>query len=147
MLRRTCKSLGHPVEHNTRAIDGRDKVEPDEAKNLVRQYFHRLLNDKDMSVCDEMLASNYIDHDAPSDTPPGPDSTKQYLAGFLRDYPDTQVRVEDIVAEGNKVAVRNVWHGTHRETGEKLHRMGIIILRLNDAGQLVERWSAYEPIE
>jgi hypothetical protein len=69
------------------------------------------------------------------------------MAGFLRDYPDMQVRVEDIIAEGNKVAVRNIWHGIHRETGEKFHRMGIIILHLNEAGQFVERWSAYEPIE
>ncbi|MFC1715244.1 ester cyclase [Candidatus Poribacteria bacterium] len=122
-------------------------MEPDKAKSIVREYFHRLLNDRDISVCDEMLASDYTDNDAPQGTPPGPDSTKQYMVGFLRDYPDMEVRVEDIIAEGNKVAARNVWYGTHRESGEKFHRMGIIILRLNDTGQLVERWSAYEPIE
>lgn len=119
-------------------------MEPNKAKALVREYFHRLLNDRDISVCDEMLASNYIDHDAPSDTPPGPDSTKQYMAEFLRDHPNTRIQVEDIISEGSKVAVRNVWHITNGETGEEFHRMGIVILHLNDAGQLVERWSAYE---
>ena len=122
-------------------------MEPDRAKSIIREYFHRLLNDRDVSVCDELLASDYVDHDAPSDTPPGPSSTKQYMAGFLRNYPDIRIRVEDIIAEANKVAVRNIWHGTHRETGEKFHKMGIIILRLNDTGQLSERWSAYEPVE
>ncbi len=122
-------------------------MEPNRAKSIVREYFHRLLNERDISVCDEMLSSDYVDDDAPSDTPPGPDSTKHYMVGVLHDYPDMQIRIEDIIAEGNKVAVRNIWHGTHRETGEKLHTTGIVILLLNEAGQLVKRWSAYKPIE
>jgi hypothetical protein len=33
-------------------------------KEVVRTYFDRLLNQRDLSVCDELLAPNYIDHDA-----------------------------------------------------------------------------------
>jgi ketosteroid isomerase-like protein len=127
-------------------FERRKDLDRERAKAVVREYFHRLLNEKDLSVCDELLAHDYVDHDAPPDTPPGPDSTKQFVARFLRDYPDMRVRVEDIIAEGNKVAVRNVWHGTNMKSGEPFRQTGIIILRLNEAGQLAERWSAYTPM-
>ena len=119
----------------------------EEARDLVRQYFQRLLNEKDLSVCDEMLSPEYIDHDAPADTPPGPGSVKEFIAGFLAEYPDMWVEIEDILAEGSQVAARIVWHGHHRETGNAFHQMGIIILRLNREGKFVERWSAYKLLE
>jgi predicted SnoaL-like aldol condensation-catalyzing enzyme len=121
-------------------------MELEKAKALVREYFQRLLNQKDLSVCDEMLAPTYIDHDAPPDTPPGPEDTKAYVGKLLSDYPDMQVSVEDIMAEGNKVTVRNIWKGTHRESGKLFHQMGIAILQLNEVGQIVERWSAYKQL-
>jgi predicted SnoaL-like aldol condensation-catalyzing enzyme len=124
-----------------------EKKRQEEAKNLVRQYFHRLLNEKDLSVCDEMLSDEYIDHDAPAATPPGPGRVKEFVAGFLAEYPDLRIEIEDIMAEGSQVAARIVWHGHHRETGKVFHQMGIVILRLNREGQFVERWSAYKKLD
>lgn len=120
---------------------------PVEMKTLIRQYFQRLLNEKDLTVCDEMLASEYIDHDAPSDTPPGPQSIKEFVKGFLEEYPDMHVAVEDLVVEGNQAAARLLWQGHQRESGKVSRQAWIIFLRLNDAGQLVERWSAYETLQ
>jgi predicted ester cyclase len=119
---------------------------PQGVKVLVCQYFQGLLNEKDLSVCDEMLSSDYIDHDAPSDTLPGPQSIKEFVARFLEAYPDLHVEIEDLLAEENKAAVRLVWHGHHRETGERLHQAGIIFLRLNNQGRFIERWSAYQSL-
>ena len=119
----------------------------EDAKSLVRRYFHRLLNEKDLSVCDEMLSDDYIDHDAPEDTPPGPGSVKEFVAGFLAEYPDMHVEIDDILAEGSQLAARLVWHGHHRDTGEEYHQMGIIILRLNREWKFIERWSAYKKLE
>jgi predicted SnoaL-like aldol condensation-catalyzing enzyme len=127
-------------------MDQDNSVGPEVAKALVRGYFQRLLNEKDLTVCDERLSDNYIDHDAPPDTPPGPQGIKEFVARFLEEYPDMQVDIEDILAEGNEVAARIVWCGNHRKSGEKFHQMGIVIVRLDDKGQLVERWSAYKSL-
>jgi predicted SnoaL-like aldol condensation-catalyzing enzyme len=124
-----------------------DSQQPEELKTLVRQYFQRLLNEKDLSVCDEMLSSEYIDHDAPADAPSGSQRIKEFVAGFLTEYPNLRVEIEDILAEGSQVAVRLVWHGNHKETGKVFHQMGIVILRINREGQFVERWSAYKSLE
>ena len=112
-------------------------------KEVVRNYFHRLLNEKDLSVCDQVLAQDYVDHDAPESTLPGPESTKQFVSELVRNYPDMRIEIEDIVAEGKKVAVRLMWNGTHKQSGESYYRMGIVILHFSESGQIIERWSAY----
>jgi predicted SnoaL-like aldol condensation-catalyzing enzyme len=113
------------------------------AKIIVREYFHRLLIQHDTSVCDQLLAPEYVDHDAPVGTPHGSSSTKAFVSRLINDYPDIQVRIVDMLAEANKVAARIIWRGTHRQSGAPLHQLGIVILRLNDQGQIAERWSAY----
>ncbi len=79
--------------------------------------------------------------------PTGPAAIEAFVAGFLADYPDLRVSIEDLLAEGDRVAVRMTWRGTHRVSGEVLWQMGILILRLNELGQLAERWSAYGPLD
>jgi predicted SnoaL-like aldol condensation-catalyzing enzyme len=113
------------------------------ARATVHRYFDRLLNQHDISVCDELLAPDYIDHDAPPGTPAGPDNTKAFVAALIDTYPDIQVQLADILAEDQQVAARLIWRGTHRHTGAPLHQLGLVIVRLNDRGQLAERWSAY----
>jgi predicted SnoaL-like aldol condensation-catalyzing enzyme len=115
-------------------------------KSLARQYFQRLLNEKDLSVCEEMLSPDYIDHDAPPDAPRGPQGTREFVAGFLETYPDMHVEIEELLAEGNKAALRMVWLGHHRQTGATFHQVGNIFLCFDEKGQIVERWSAYQAL-
>lgn len=118
-------------------------MDSNHAKAIVQRYFHQLLNERDLSVCDELLASTYVDHDAPSGTSVGPSAIKAFVAAFLDEYPDLTVEVMEMIAEANKVAARIIWRGRHRDTAMPFHLMGIVIIRLNEQGQLVERWSAY----
>ncbi|MBX3080387.1 MAG: ester cyclase [Anaerolineae bacterium] len=114
------------------------------AKSLVYRYFDTLLNQRDISVCDALLAPDYVDHDAPTETSPGPASTKAYVLTLLENHLDLRVKIYDLTAEENRVAARIIWRGTHHLTGHKLHYMGIVLLRLNEQGQIAERWSAYQ---
>lgn len=120
-------------------------MDSQQAKNLVRCYFETLINGRDLSICDEALAPTYVDHDAPEDTPPGPESTKEYVAGFLDDHPDMHITIEEMIAEGNQVAARLIWRGTNRHSGTLFHQMGLVMLSLDEKGRFVERWSAYVP--
>lgn len=112
-------------------------------KTIALEYFNELLNEKNISICDKLLSDDYIDNDAPMGTQPGPQETKEYVSKFIKRYPDMRLTVEDMIAEGNKVVLRNVWYGTDKETGKKFHRMGNIILIFNEKGQIKQRWSAY----
>jgi predicted SnoaL-like aldol condensation-catalyzing enzyme len=121
-------------------------TENQQAKDLVHSYFDALINKRDLSICDRLLAPDFVDHDAPPNTPPGPESIKAYVSRFLDDHPDMRITVKDVIAEGNKVAAHLVWKGINRHTGEPFHQMGIITLHIDKQGRFTERWSAYAPV-
>jgi predicted ester cyclase/predicted enzyme related to lactoylglutathione lyase len=113
---------------------------------VVRTYFHRLLVERDLGVCDDLLADDYVDHDAPVDTPPGPSATRTYASAMLTDFPDLRFEVEELVTHGQTVALRATWRGTHRGTRKALRQRGLVFLHVED-GRLAERWSAYSDLD
>lgn len=118
----------------------------EEMKQFVRNHFEQFVNRKNIAIGDVNFARAFVDHgaDVPSGLPPGPEGAKQYVGGALKRVPDMHVTIEDIVAEGDKVVVRNTWAGTDRETGKKIRFSGIVIWRI-EARKLVERWAYLEP--
>lgn len=109
------------------------------AKEVAREYFEGLPRDRDLSVIDRLLAPEYVDHDAPPGTPPGPEATKAFVGALLSHHPDLRIDVEDLFAEDDKVALRLRWVAP--ETGYRQY--GIVILRVDGDGRIAERWSAY----
>ncbi len=119
-------------------------MDAERSKAIVVRYFQRLLNEQDLRVCDELLAADYVDHDAPSDTPPGPACTKAYLREFFARHTELSFTIEDIVAESGTVGLRGLWRGVDRHLG-RYEQTGIVLVHLDEAGRLRERWSAYLP--
>jgi hypothetical protein len=69
----------------------------------------------DPDLMDSMLADNVVQHI--SGMPPEAHSLegfKQLLPALPQAFPDTLFEVEDLVAEGDKVAFRLVWNATHQ---------------------------------
>jgi catechol 2,3-dioxygenase-like lactoylglutathione lyase family enzyme len=116
---------------------------PPQPATVVAEYFRRLLVERDLSACDDLLAEDYLDHDAPAGTEPGPRATRAYVADMLADYPDLRFAIEDTVTLDHHVTVRATWRGTHRETGVRLEQTGLVLLRVDGSGRLAERRSAY----
>jgi hypothetical protein len=58
-----------------------------------------------------------------------------------------RISIGDVLVYDNKVAACLTWKGTNRHTGASFHQMGAVILVLDEAGQFVERWSAYSPLD
>jgi predicted ester cyclase len=76
--------------------------------------------------------------------PPGPDGAIQYVGAALKRFPDMHVDIEDMIAEDDRVVVRNHWTGTDTGSGRKLSFRGIVIWRIANR-QIVERWAYLEP--
>jgi catechol 2,3-dioxygenase-like lactoylglutathione lyase family enzyme/predicted SnoaL-like aldol condensation-catalyzing enzyme len=115
---------------------------PKSAEAVVREFFRRVLNERDLAACDALLAADYVDHDAPAGSPPGPADVKKFLSGFLAEVPDLRVEIVDLIAEDNKVAARLTWRG-RRLNGEPYFQSGIVFFRLEN-GKMAERWSVYQ---
>ena len=117
-------------------------MDPREAKAFVRRHFQDFVNRQDLSAADRNFSADYREHgtDVPPGLPLGPEGPKRYLAAAFQRFPDIHVTVEDIIAEGDRVVVRNTWRATDRETGQKIEFGGIVIWRIAE-GRLTERWA------
>jgi steroid delta-isomerase-like uncharacterized protein len=119
-------------------------------KKIVRRQFEELINNRNLTVLDTDMAEDFVDHEAPPTQPSGPDGVKQWITRLLQDVPDLHVTIEDIVAEGERVVVRNTWRGTHTgpfmgiaPTGKGFELKGMVLWRLAD-GKLKERWATLD---
>jgi len=117
-------------------------LNPEQAKDFVRRHFEDFVNRQDLSAADRNFALDYQEHgaDVPAGLPAGPAGPKQYLAAAFRRFPDIHVTIEDIIAEGDRVVVRNTWRATDTQTGKKIEFAGIVIWRISQ-GKLAERWA------
>ena len=116
-----------------------------EMKEFIRNHFEEFVNRKNLRIGEVNLAPGFVDHgaDVPRGLPPGPEGAIQYVGAALKKVPDLRVTIEDMVAEDDKVVVRNRWTGTDAASGQRLEFSGIVIWRI--AGrQIVERWAYLE---
>jgi predicted ester cyclase len=116
-----------------------------EMKDFVRKHFDDFVNKKMLDVADVNFAAEFVDHG--SDVPPGlaagPAGAKQYVGGAYKKFPNIRVEILDLIAEDDKVMVRNHWTGTDAVSGVRMEFSGMVIWRI--AGrQLVERWAYLE---
>lgn len=102
----------------------------------------------DWDAVDRLFAPDYVDHDPyRANLPPGPAGVKQAWTGFRAAFPDLHATIEDLIAEGDKVAVRGAIRGTHLgelmgipPTGKRVTMTLIDVNRIG-GGKLAERWA------
>jgi predicted SnoaL-like aldol condensation-catalyzing enzyme len=116
-----------------------------EGREFIRNHFEEFVNLKNVDVGKVNFAPNFVDHgaDVPPGIPPGPAGAIQYVAGAMKRFPDLHVQIEDMIAEDDKIVVRNHWTATDSQTGKRLEFRGIVIWRIA-AREIVERWAYLE---
>ncbi len=116
-------------------------------KFVIRRSFEELWNKGNLSLADELFTPNYEHHDASSpDFGRGPESEKKRAALYRTAFPDLQLTIEDIIAEGQTVVARWSCRGTHKgdlsgiaPTGKQVTISGVSIARFTN-GKMVEGW-------
>ena len=121
-------------------------------KAIVRRFFEEVQNGGNLAVLDELAATDYVNHTAPPGVPADRAGLKQLTAMFRRAFPDGWMTIEDMVAEGDRVATRKTFRGTHQgelrgipPTGQAVAIGLIDIVRLVD-GKVVESWSVADDL-
>lgn len=116
-------------------------------KALIRHIVEEIFNQGNMSRADEFLATNFVEHE---ELPPGisrdREGVKQLTTMLRSAFPDFKATIDDIVAEGDKVVIRQTWSGTHKgefmgvpPTGKSVSFGVIDIVRIA-GGKCVEHW-------
>ena len=113
---------------------------------MFRLFVEEVYNMRNVAAVDAFLSMRFVDHGAPPEESPGREGFKQLLANVFDAFPDFTVRVEDLVAEGDKVVTRSTTWGTHRRgylgippTGKRFEISEIHIFRFADS-KMVEHW-------
>jgi steroid delta-isomerase-like uncharacterized protein len=68
----------------------------------------------DADSLDDLMAPDVVDHNPIPNQAPGLNGFKQWMSAARTSFPDMQGTVEDLIAEGDRVAARMTWRGTHR---------------------------------
>jgi predicted ester cyclase len=101
-----------------------------------------------MGICieDELFARDFVRHD-PGRELRGVEPNRQFIASLRSAFPDGRFTVEDQIAEGDSVAVRYRFEGTHlgefqgrSPTRKRVSYTAILIYRIQD-DRIAEQWT------
>ena len=119
-------------------------MEATENKALIRRFYEEFVNPGNSSVADEIIAPDCPLHFGGAFMGTGPEAFKQTRAVLYAGFPDLRWTIEEMVAEGEKVAERLTARGTHEgefmgvaPTGKRVEFEGIAIFRVSE-GKIVE---------
>jgi steroid delta-isomerase-like uncharacterized protein len=123
-------------------------------KAIMSRYFGGAWERGNLELLDELLAADYVNHTpATPDTPTGPEGVKGVVSMFRSGMPDLEVLIEDMLAEGEKVATRYTLEGTHEgelfgvpPTGQRLSIESISVERVSE-GKIREHWRITDSLE
>lgn len=114
-------------------------------KRIARRIPEDLATGGDLDLIEELYAADAVEHD-PFGDHSGRVAIRESMEGLLVAFPDFSATVEEIIAEGDLVAMRVTLRGTHEgaflgadPTGRKFEVENAVFTRLDD-GMVVERW-------
>jgi steroid delta-isomerase-like uncharacterized protein len=125
----------------------------EENKAVLRRWFDEVWNNARADVIEELFDENGIAHglsDDPSNPIRGPRDYRPFYEAFRQGFPNLKVVIEDMVAEGDKVAARCSVRGSHEgdflgraATQSPVEITGMTIVRI-DNGKIVEAWNNFD---
>ncbi|HYP40332.1 MAG TPA: ester cyclase [Chloroflexia bacterium] len=115
-------------------------------KELYRRFIEECFTGGNLALVDEIIIADAVDHQAPPGAAQGVEGVKQVISMFRAAFPDLQVTVDQMIAEGDTLAGRFTMSGTHQgefmgipPTGKRMEITGIDVVRFEN-GKMVEHW-------
>ena len=108
-------------------------------RKVARQFFEDVFTKGAIETVDEIFADDYVGHSSANLRRPikGPAGIKRFVQMYRQAFPDIEFKFEDILTQGDKVAVRWTTVGTHKAalfgippTGKRMTVTGIGIAQI-----------------
>jgi len=122
----------------------------EENKALLRRWLEEGANKGNLALFDELYGDCM--YYSPATGGLKREALKQFIASLLAAFPDGRWAIEDQVAEGDKVATRWSFTGTHQgelmgvaPTGKQVTTSGMVIDRIVE-GKIVEEWEEWDAL-
>lgn len=118
----------------------------EENKQLARSVPEDIATDQNFDRIDEVFAEDFVEHNPLGGEIQGIDAVREEFQAHLDSFPDFEATVEQIVAEGDLVAMHVKWRGTHEgtfmgvePTGKSFEAENMVFTRI-EGGKIAERW-------
>lgn len=125
----------------------------EENKAIVRRFYEEVWNNGNLAAVDEIFSRDLVAHDPAA--PGGShdrEAAKQWFAMVRAAFPDIQFTIEDMIAEGDKVATRTLASATHRgefmgvpPTNKQATAPELGVWRIS-AGKVEESWINWDAL-
>ena len=119
----------------------------EETKALVRRIIEEVYNKGNLALIDELFSPDYVNHSLPPGMPHDREGYKQMVRMNQAAFSDFRITIEDMIAEGDKVALRFKHGGTHKgefmgvaPTGKEVTVTAMCIYRI-EVGKVVDQWA------
>lgn len=119
-------------------LESTEQISSEKSKILfgkVLSYF----NTGDFTDVDEVFSEDFKNHDPTSQYVYNLETYKQFIDKVRSIWPNFHFSKEDMIAEGDNLAVRYLVKGTHNVSGKEMVWTGMIIFRFSE-GKIVEAW-------
>jgi steroid delta-isomerase-like uncharacterized protein len=122
-------------------------------KAIVRHLFEVVWNEAQLDAIERKWAADVVFHIRGRANAVGPDRLKQQVLSWRKAFPDFRFIVEDIIGEGDRVAIRVRFTGTHTgadwfglsPTGKQIDVTEMMFFRIQD-GKVLEAWEDYDEL-
>ena len=103
-------------------------------------------------LADQVVTPDFVDHEAPPGTPPGPEGANAVLRWLRGAFEDLSYEIKDAFGAGDRVAIRLLTRGTHTgefmgkpATGRAFEIEAIHLYRMED-GRVAEHWAKRDDV-
>jgi steroid delta-isomerase-like uncharacterized protein len=121
-------------------------------KKLVRRLMEDDISRGDEATAEAIIHPDFFDHTNPPGMQHGLEGHKAIVRLFRAVFPDLEWRIDDLIAEGDKVVARTTMRGTQLgdffgmpPTGRTVEMNGVHIMRIAD-GKIIEHWGSNDDL-
>lgn len=122
-------------------------------KEHARRFNEEVWGKSNFDAIDHLVADDFVGHNPSLHEPVrGPDGVREIAEMLHAAFPDCEVELEDVIADGNRVAQRVTLTATHEgefmgidPTGEQVEVTGMNITRLED-GKWAEGYELWDTL-
>ena len=119
-------------------------------KELAQRWYSEVMSQGKAEVIDELCAPDFVDHNPLPGTTADLAGLKDFVAQIRAAFPDMQMSADDMIAEGDQLAVRSTLRGTHQgdfmgipATGKQVEVSNYDFVRFEN-DQAAEHWGVID---
>lgn len=126
--------------------------ESEQAKAIIRRWNDEGWSGGRYDLAHELISPNMVVHGAGDPVAMGPEGLVDLIRTWRTAFPDGHMEIDDLIVDGDTVAIRNTWRGTHQAelygvppTGKSVAVTSIGIDRVRD-GKVTEGWGELDTV-